>query len=101
MIQDIAPYRFDNQFRNEAPHADSFVISINDGKVLLSEEKTEIFPKFGQIEDIINDQLYCKPEESLWICLGCGNILSGLCAPEICPVCGVDGGFYDHLSTYN
>lgn len=58
MIQDIAPYRFDNQFRNEAPHADSFVISINDGKVLLSEEKTEIFPKFGQIEDIINDYKY-------------------------------------------
>lgn len=60
-----------------------------------------IFAYEAAIEDIINDQLYCKPEESLWICLGCGNILSGLCAPEICPVCGVDGGFYDHLSTYN
>jgi rubrerythrin len=52
------------------------------------------------IEDIINDQMYCKPEESLWICLGCGNILSGLCAPERCPVCGVPGGYYDQLTTY-
>lgn len=52
------------------------------------------------IEDIQNDQLYCKPQETLWICLGCGNILSGLCAPDICPVCGVPGGYYQQYSTY-
>lgn len=52
------------------------------------------------IDNIINDTLFCKPEESLWICLGCGNILSGLCAPDVCPVCGVPGGYYDQLTTY-
>ncbi len=51
------------------------------------------------INNIVSGQLYCKPEESLWICLGCGNILSGLCVPDVCPVCGVAGGFYDHLTT--
>ncbi len=53
------------------------------------------------INNILNDTLYCKPEESLWICLGCGNILSGLCAPDVCPVCGVPGGFYDQLTVYS
>ena len=53
------------------------------------------------IEDIESGQLYCNSQESLWICLGCGNILSGLCAPEICPVCGVPGGYYQQYSVYN
>ena len=50
------------------------------------------------IRDIRNNQLLCKPSEVLWICLGCGNILSGLCAPEICPVCGYPQGYYELLS---
>lgn len=46
------------------------------------------------IKEIQRNQLFCKPEEGLWICLGCGNILSGECAPEICPVCGYPQGYY-------
>lgn len=61
---------------------------------------THLFAYESTIEKIINGTLYCKPTESLWICIGCGNIISGLCAPEICPVCLVDGGFYDLLTTY-
>lgn len=44
--------------------------------------------------DIVNDQLFCKNQEGLWICLGCGNILSGLCAPERCPICGYPQSYY-------
>lgn len=62
--------------------------------------RNNLFAYEDAIESIINGTLYCQPVESLWICLGCGNILSGICAPDICPVCGVDGGFYDLLSTY-
>lgn len=47
-----------------------------------------------QYEDIIRDEVFCKPRVQLWICLQCGNILSGLCAPEICPVCGFPQGYY-------
>jgi rubrerythrin len=47
-------------------------------------------------DNIVRDQVFCKPTESLWICMQCGNIMSGLCAPEICPVCGFPQGFY-HL----
>lgn len=40
------------------------------------------------------NQLFCKNQEILWICMGCGNILSGTCAPEICPICGYPQGYY-------
>lgn len=45
-------------------------------------------------EDVIKNQVFCKDQESLWICMQCGNILSGLCAPEVCPVCGFPQSFY-------
>lgn len=45
-------------------------------------------------ENIINNQYFCKPTNVLWICLQCGNILSGECAPLICPVCGFPQGYY-------
>lgn len=44
--------------------------------------------------DIQNEQVFCKPEAQLWICLNCGNILGGDCAPEICPICGFPQGYY-------
>ena len=58
MIQDIAPYNFDNQYKNLKPSDDSFVISIKDGNVLLSEGKEEIFPVFGQVKNLIDDYEY-------------------------------------------
>lgn len=45
-------------------------------------------------QEIETNQVFCKPVETLWICLSCGNILSGLCAPEICPVCSFPQGYY-------
>lgn len=51
------------------------------------------------ISAIQKNELFCRLEEGLWICLGCGNILSGLCAPEICPICGYPQGYYEFLRT--
>ena len=45
-------------------------------------------------EDVVLGEVFCKPGESLWICINCGNIMSGTCAPEICPVCGYPQGYY-------
>lgn len=42
-----------------------------------------------------NNELFCKTEQRLWICLGCGNILSGLCAPALCPICLYPQGYYE------
>lgn len=44
--------------------------------------------------NVIRDNVFCKEQPTLWICMQCGNIMSGLCAPEICPVCGFPQGFY-------
>jgi len=45
-------------------------------------------------DDMESSRLFCKEEEKLWICIGCGNILSGICAPEICPICGYPQSYY-------
>lgn len=44
--------------------------------------------------NVVQDQVFCKPGTSLWICMQCGNILSGPCAPEVCPVCQFPQGYY-------
>lgn len=44
--------------------------------------------------NILKGEVFCKPKETLWICMQCGNILSGMCAPERCPVCGFPQGYY-------
>jgi rubrerythrin len=44
--------------------------------------------------NVITGEEFCRPEDRLWICLQCGNIMGGLCAPEICPVCGFPQGYY-------
>jgi rubrerythrin len=49
------------------------------------------------LTDIQNNTLFWKNEAKLWICLGCGNIMSGLCAPTICPICGYPQGYYELL----
>jgi len=45
-------------------------------------------------ENVTNNQVFCKTVAVLWICTNCGNVLSGICAPEICPVCGFPQGYY-------
>lgn len=44
--------------------------------------------------------LFCKDYNALWVCLGCGNIMSGPCAPEVCPVCLFPQGYYELLAYY-
>jgi rubrerythrin len=45
-------------------------------------------------QNIINDQVFCKRTNTLWVCLNCGNLYYGECAPEVCPVCGYPQGYY-------
>lgn len=79
------------------------------GRVALEEGFTDIAALFNGIanielnhnllfqslgDDVARNELLCKPEATLWICMQCGNILSGVCAPEVCPVCGFPQGYY-------
>ncbi|MDF2588320.1 MAG: hypothetical protein K0S41_2161 [Anaerocolumna sp.] len=45
-------------------------------------------------EQVDDNGVFCREEEKLWICMKCGNIISGICAPNYCPVCGYPQGYY-------
>lgn len=47
-----------------------------------------------QYENVERGEVFCKPDATLWVCMQCGNIMSGTCAPERCPVCGFPQSFY-------
>lgn len=47
-----------------------------------------------ELQNLLQDNVFCKPAETLWICMQCGNIMAGTCAPKICPVCGYPQGYY-------
>ncbi len=47
-----------------------------------------------QYGNMVRDEVFCKPADTLWICQQCGNIMGGRCAPNICPVCGFPQGYY-------
>lgn len=47
-----------------------------------------------QYENVVRGEVFCKPTATLWVCMQCGNIMSGVCAPEICPVCLFPQGYY-------
>jgi len=57
-------------------------------------ERHHIF-RFNQLaENISNNQVFCKPSSTVWICLICGNLVWNECAPEICPICGYPQAYY-------
>jgi rubrerythrin len=49
---------------------------------------------FTYAENMENNELFCKDIDNLWICIGCGNIISGICAPALCPICEYPQGYY-------
>lgn len=46
------------------------------------------------VRNVEREEVFCKPENALWECMVCGNIMGGNCAPEICPICGFPQGYY-------
>ena len=44
-------------------------------------------------ENIENGSVFKKPEEIIWKCNNCGNLVKGKEAPEVCPMC-------DHLQAH-
>lgn len=88
-----------SQYRDFANVAEeegfSYIASLLHGIANIKLNHESLFQNF--ITNIENNELFCKTQESLWICLGCGNILSGVCAPNICPICGYPQGYYRFL----
>lgn len=55
--------------------------------------------RFGLFADLLEqDRLFSDEEETAWLCLNCGQIVHARLAPEHCPVCRHDRGWYIRLS---
>lgn len=46
-------------------------------------------------KELENDTLYSKKEQTQWICRKCGHIQISKCAPEKCPVCKHEQGYFE------
>lgn len=54
--------------------------------------------RFGQFADLYEQgKLFVSEIETQWMCLNCGYIFTGTKAPEKCPVCKHDRGFFIRL----
>ncbi len=55
--------------------------------------------RFGRIADLLEQgKLFVSDVEEEWLCLNCGYVYKGLEAPQICPVCSHDQGFFIRFS---
>ena len=51
--------------------------------------------RFQQLRDNMElGRVFCQTGREVWICMNYGNLITGRCAPEKCPVCGYPQGFY-------
>lgn len=53
------------------------------------------FTEFANLLE--NDKLFISDVETEWMCLNCGFIYKGTKAPEICPVCSHNKGYFVRL----
>ena len=54
--------------------------------------------RFGQLADLLEqNKLFINDVECKWMCLNCGFIFEGKEAPQKCPVCSHDRGFFIRL----
>ena len=55
--------------------------------------------RFGQFADWMQQNtLFKETQETEWMCLNCGRIHKGVNAPEICPVCKHNQGYFIRLA---
>ena len=51
--------------------------------------------RFGQFKKWLQDnQLFVSDVSTTWMCLNCGHVIDTKTAPETCPVCGEDKGYF-------
>lgn len=51
--------------------------------------------RFARLAELIEqNQLFSSPNEENWMCLNCGYIVTGRQAPQSCPVCKHEQGYF-------
>ncbi|MDD2980075.1 MAG: rubrerythrin family protein [Hespellia sp.] len=55
--------------------------------------------RFSKLADMVKDSTYYEsPTESKWMCTNCGYIHEGKAAPQVCPVCRHERGYFIPLA---
>ncbi len=55
--------------------------------------------RFAKLAELLeSNKLFLCDAECGWMCLNCGNVIETKGAPEKCPVCNADQGFFVRLS---
>ena len=47
------------------------------------------------LEQVENEKVFCKEEESVWVCRKCGHIHTAKDAPKVCPVCNHPTAYFE------
>lgn len=54
--------------------------------------------RFGRFADLLEqERLFADEQETAWMCLNCGEIVHASMAPEHCPICRHDRGWFIRL----
>ena len=81
----------------EIAHKEGFDLIGGQFELIAQIEKTH-GDRFGLFADLLEQgKLFSSEKETAWICLNCGEIIHSTIAPQVCPVCRHDQGFYVRL----
>ena len=54
--------------------------------------------RFGSLADLLEGRrLFDNGEQTAWMCLNCGQIVTATAAPQLCPVCSHEQGYFIRL----
>lgn len=81
----------------EIAHKEGFDLIGGQFELIAQIEKTH-GDRFGLFADLLEqEKLFNSDGETLWMCLNCGEIIKASLAPQVCPVCRHDRGYYIRL----
>ncbi len=67
-------------------------------RMIAAIEKTH-GDRFGKLAELLeNNRLFVSDVSCKWMCLNCGHIFDGATAPEKCPVCDHNKGYFIRLT---
>lgn len=93
-------YECDYKKFSEVAREEGFMDVSSLFKNIADVEKTH-GERFGRIADLIEkDKLFISDTQTQWICLNCGYVSTSSKAPQKCPVCEKDRGYFIRIEMY-
>ena len=90
-------YEHDYAAFAEIAHREGFDLIGGQFELIAQIEKTH-GDRFGLFADLLEqEKLFNSDGETLWVCLHCGEVIKASLAPQTCPVCRHNRGYYVRL----